>query len=152
MNKTYQDFVKAKETGGLLDFIKQAISEYKDSAEYKVALDADEYEAERNVTIMDFVRIVFTATGEKVPDFTSTNLKTASNYFHRLTTQRVAYSLGNGISFTSAEQKRVNGKIVTVDTVKERLGKDFDTVLYKAGKYARTQGVSYLLWNFDHAA
>lgn len=152
MDKTYQDFLEAKAGGYLLDFIKQAIEQYKSSAEYKIALDADEYEAERNVTIMDFVRIVFTATGEKVPDFTSTNLKTACNYFHRLTTQRVAYSLGNGVSFTSAEQKRVNGKIITVDTVKEQLGKDFDTVLYKAGKYARMHGVSYLLWSFDHAA
>ena len=149
--KTYQDFLKAKDSGGLIDFIKPAINEYKDSAEYKIALDADEYEAERNVTIMDFVRIVFTVTGEKVPDFTSTNLKTASNYFHRLTTQRVAYSLGNGISFASSEQKTVKGKTVTVDTIKEKLGKKFDTVLYKAGKYARIHGISYLLWNLNHA-
>jgi len=149
--KTYQDFLKAKESGGLIDFIKQAINEYKDSPVYKVALDADDYEAERNVTIMEFFRVVFTVSGDAVPDFTSQNLKTASNYFHRLLTQRVAYSLGNGISFASAEQQKVNGKTVSVDTTKEKLGKQFDTILYKAGKFARMHGISFLLWNLDHA-
>ena len=149
--KTYQDFVEAKEKGQLLEFIKSAISEYMSSPEYKIALDADEYEAERNITINRFMRMVFNSAGQKVEDFTAANNKIASNFFHRLTTQRVSYSLGNGISFPSSERKLINGKWVRVDTTKEKLGKDFDTQLYNAGCFARQHRVSYLFWNLDHA-
>ena len=149
--KTYQDWIEAKKNGETLDFIRAAIEEHRSSKEYKTALDADEYEAERNVTVMEFIKTMFTATGEKVEDFTATNSKMASNFFHKLTTQRCSYSLGNGISFPTAQQQVVNGQTVTVDTVKERLGKTFDTVLYWAAKYALNHGVSFLMWNLDHA-
>ena len=149
--KTYQDFIEAKEKGQELDFIKAAISEYMASPEYKTALDADEYEAERNVTINQFMKLIFNNAGQQVVDFTASNNKIASNFFHRLTTQRVAYSLGNGISFPSSEKALVGGKWVTVDKTKQKLGSDFDTVLYDAAGYARRHGVSYIMWNLDHA-
>ena len=139
--KTYQEYETAKEQGKELDFIKTAIADYRASQEYRIALDADEYEAERNITIMEFVRWLYNDAGQQVVDFTAANNKVASNFFHRLTTQRVAYSLGNGISFADDE----NGAI------KERLGKDFDTVLYTAGHYALLHRVCYLMWNLDHA-
>ena len=151
MKKTYQDWLEAKARGETLDFIKAAIEEHRSSKEFKTALDADEYEAERNVTIMEFVKMIFTATGEQVEDFTSANSKMASNFFHKLTTQRCAYSLGNGISFPTAKKSVVDGETVTVDTVKEELGETFDTVLYLAAKYALIHGCSYIMWNFDHA-
>ena len=139
--KTYQEYETAKEQGKELDFIKSAIADYRASQEYRIALDADEYEAERNITILEFMRLLYNDNGQQVVDFTAANNKIASNFLHRLTTQRVAYSLGNGISFANDE----SGK------VKERLGKDFDTVLYAAGRYARLHRVSYLMWNLDHA-
>ena len=40
--KTYQDFEKAKAEGRTIDFITQAIQEYKSSEDYAIALDADE--------------------------------------------------------------------------------------------------------------
>ena len=149
--KTYQDFLEAKESGKLKDFIREAITEYMNSPEYKIALDADEYEAERNVTIMRFMKWLYTATGQKVVDFTAANNRIASNFFHRLTTQRVSYSLGNGISFPGASVTVLNNRTVRVDAIKEKLGKDFDTVLYRAARYARIHGVSYPFWNLDHA-
>lgn len=149
--KTFQEYEAEKAKGHELDFIQQAINEYKDSSEYKIAVDADEYEAERNITINEFMRLMFTSTGQKVEDFTSANNRIASNFFHRLVTQRVAYSLGNGVSFANAERMFVNGKWITADKTKESLGKDFDTVLYDAGYYARIHRVSYLVWNLDHA-
>ena len=94
---------------------------------------------------------MYTAEGKKVIDFTSPNSKMASNYFHKLTTQRCAYSLGNGISFPSAEKTVVDGQTVTKDRVKDKLGDDFDTVLYWAAKYARIHGISFPMWNHDHA-
>ena len=148
--RTYQDYIDAKEKGRELDFIKTAISEYQTSPEYKTALVADEYEAERNITIMDFTRWLYTSTGAKTEDFTASNNRIASNFLHRLTTQRIAYSLGNGVSFANAQREFVDGKWVTVDATKAILGRDFDTVLYTAGRYARLHRVSYLFWNLDH--
>ena len=151
--KTYQDYLTSRDHGSVLDFIKDAITEYRSSTEYKIACDADEYEKENNITIMEFMRLIFTRDGEQVVDFTSANNKIASNFFHRLTTQRVAYSLGNGISFANAEKvfdKEKKNWIIT-DHTKEKLGKDFDTVLYSAGRFARLHRVSYLFWNLDHA-
>lgn len=148
--KTYQDFLKAKEENRLIDFMTLAISEYRSSAEYRTALDADEYEAERNTTIMSYVKKLYNMDGREVADFTSGNNRIASNFLHRLITQRVAYSLGNGISFANAQSEVVNGKNVIVDTTKELLGKDFDTVMYDAGYYARLHRISYVFWNLDH--
>lgn len=149
--KTYQDFLEYKERGQELDFIKAAIGEYRASPEYRIALDADEYEAERNITIMEFVRWLYNSAGMQVVDFTAANNRIASNFLHRLVTQRVAYSLGNGVSFANAEKIYQNGSWTVHDATKERLGSDFDTVLYTAGLYARLHRVSYLFWNLDHA-
>ena len=149
--KTFQEYEKAKANNGELEFIKQAITEYRSSEEYRTALDADEYEAERNITIMEFTRWLYNSTGSKVEDMTVSNNKIASNFFHRLTTQRASYSLGNGISFASKEKKLVDGKWVNVDATKDRLGSDFDTVIYTAAHYALIHGCSYLFWNLDHA-
>ena len=148
--KTYQDFLEYKEKGQELDFITAAINEYRASKEFKIALDADEYEAERNTTIMEFMRLIFNSSGQQVEDFTAANNKICSNFFHRLTTQRVAYSLGNGISFANAEKVHDGNGWTIQDKTKEMLGNDFDTVLYDAGLYARQHRVSYLFWNLDH--
>ena len=148
--KTYQDFLAYKNTGNVIDFLTDAITEYRASKEYQIALDADEYEAERNITIMEFMRLIFDGSGRQVVDITAANNKICSNYFHRLTTQRVAYSLGNGVSFTNTEEVEEEGKNVKYDKTKEALGKDFDTVLYNAGLFARQHRVSYLFWNLDH--
>ena len=149
--KTYQDFLEYKEHGQVLDFITAAINEYRASPEFKTACDADEYEAERNTTIMEFMRLIFNSSGQQVVDFTASNNKICSNFFHRLTTQRVAYSLGNGISFANAEKVHDGNGWTVQDKTKEMLGNDFDTVLYEAGLYARQHRVSYLFWNLDHA-
>ena len=143
--------MQAQQENRLIDFISQAINEYKSSPEYQTALDADEYEAERNATILHYIKKLYTMDGQAVPDFTSGNNRIASNFFHRLVTQRVAYSLGNGITFANAQSEVVDGKRVTVDATKELLGKDFDTVMYDAGYYARIHKIAYVFWNLDHA-
>lgn len=147
--KTYQDFKAAVEKGQMLDFISQAISEHRSSDAFRTALDADEYEAQRNVTISKWAKYLYTMTGQKVTDFTASNNKLANNFFHRLNTQRLAYSLGNGISFTNTEKTVVDGKETTIDTTKEALGKTFDTRMYKAGLFSLIHGLSFLFWNND---
>ena len=149
--KTYQDYLAAIKRGEEIEFIQTAIKEYKLSDDYKIALDADEYEAERNVTILQFMKCIFTTSGTKVPDFTAANNKIASNFFHRLTTQRVSYSLGNGISFPGAKVEISDNKAKIIDATKDKLGENFDTILYLAAHYARIHKVSYLFWNLDHS-
>ena len=84
--KTYQDYEKAKSNGGVIDFIKAAITEYRTSDEYRTACDADEYEKENNITIKEFLRLIFTKDGDQVVDFTAANNQIASNFLHRLVT------------------------------------------------------------------
>ena len=134
--KTYQDFLA--EQNNITRFIAAAINEYRASEEYRIALLADEYERQKNVTIRQYVKYLYDATGQRVVDYTSANNKIASNFFHRLNTQRCAYSLGNGVSF--------NGR-----ATKDKLGSDFDSRLYSAAYYALIHKVSYLFWNVDRA-
>lgn len=131
--KTFQDFEKAtnKET-----FILDAISEYKGSPMYRVARDADEYDHQRNSTILNFVKTILSSTGVPMVDTTASNNKITSNFFHRLNTQRCTYSLGNGVTFPK-------------DAVKKKLGEEFDTRLKKAGYFALIHGVAYCFWNVD---
>ena len=149
--KTFQDFQKAVAAGDLIGFIAQAINEHRSSQEYRIALDADEYEAQRNVTIMNFVKFLFKADGTKAVDYTAANNHLANNYFHRLNTQRREYSLGNGVSFTQKKDVSENGVKRQIDTTKEYLGSDFDTVLNTAAHYALIHRLSFLFWNLDHA-
>lgn len=133
---TYQDYIGLKENE-VTDFVKQVIREYKDGSIYKTAIVADEYDAEKNRTILDFARYIFTARGTKVPDETVSNMKMTSNFFARLNVQRCTYSLGNGIVFKKPE-------------VKEKLGAEADKVIKDAGYFALIHGISYLYWAYDH--
>lgn len=142
--KTYQDFTAADDR---IRFIVSAINEYRTSEEYQTAVLANEYEKQRNTTISQYARYLYTATGQKAVDFTAANNKLASNYFHRLNTDRCSYSLGNGVSFTRTEKRMEDGTEKTVDLTKEALGTEFDNILYDAAYLALIHGVSYVRWN-----
>lgn len=133
---TYQDFEQAENKA---KWIGQAIATYMRSDKYKTALDADEYEAERNVTINEYVKKIYDITGVAVVDPTATNSRIASNYFHRLNTDRCQYSLGNGISFNSENDAGI----------KEQLGNEFDTKLQQAVYYSLIHGESYLFADLE---
>lgn len=134
--KTYQDFEKAPDK---LEFLKAAINEYKNSDEYKLAVIADEYEHQQNTTIRQYAKKLYDGAGRQVTDITSSNNRLCSNFFHRLNTQRCAYSLGNGMYFGDDGQ------------MKQNLGADFDTRMYEAGYKALIHGISYVFWNLDKA-
>lgn len=125
---TFQDFQKAEDK---LKFIITSIASYRRTDAYLTALDANEYDAQRNVTIANNVRMIYDITGVSVPDTVSANSRIPSNFFHRLNTDRCAYSLGNGVDFAEDGQK-------------EQLGANFDTKLYQAAYLALIHGVSYL--------
>ena len=135
---TYQDFEKARASGGVPAFIGKLITEHTASSMVKTARTADEYDHQRNVTIREYAAIRYTAKGESYTDFTKQPSRIASNFFNILNTRRNTYSLGNGVTFTQ-------------DGVKEKLGADFDGVLSRAGYLALIHGVSFVFWNFDRA-
>lgn len=149
MQQTFQDFQEAVQRGDTLKFLRDAIQQHRNSDAYKIAVDADEYDAQRNVTINDTVKRLYSISNtvdektgaEKMgvsqhTDSTASNHHIASNFFHRLNTQRVSYSLGNGVTFDT-------------DGVKEKLGNKFDTDLTELACYALKHGVSFGFWNLD---
>lgn len=131
---TFQDFQACE---SVPDFIIKAISEHKNSEAYRTAVDADLYDHQKNKTINDYVKTIWTMGGVPTMDITAANSKIASNFFHRLNTQRVTYLLGNGVEFNSG-------------TTKDRLGADFDTKLKNGAYDALIHGVSFGFWNVDH--
>lgn len=147
--KTFQEFQKAVLNGEKIKFIQEAIADHRNSPEYKIACDADEYDAQRNVTINATVKSLYNIsrryderTGREsmgvyeTDDKLSSNHHIASNFYHRLNTERCTYSLGNGVSFEN-------------DGVKEKLGAKFDTNLSDAAYKALKHGVSFGFWNVD---
>jgi hypothetical protein len=134
---TYQDFETAQQIGAVSEFVGMVINSHKSTQAYRMALDADEYDAERNVTISNFARWIYTGNGQKQRNDTVSNMKLASNYFARCNTQRCTYSLGNGITFQA-------------DGVEDKLGRNADHQIYTAGYYGLIHGLSFLYWAYDH--
>lgn len=134
---TYQDFEVTKLSQGVTSAVQQAIVKHISTEEYRTALLADEYDAQRNTTMTRFVKTLYDFAGRPHVDNFTSNAKICSNFFNRLNTQRMAYSLGNGVSFEDAE-------------VKELLGPTFDTRLRNAAYYSLIHGVSYVYLNVDH--
>lgn len=144
---TFQDFEKSNNRE---EFILQLIDEHKGSSLFRTARDADLYDRQRNKTINEYVRMIFTLTGTPVEDFTASNAKIASNFFNRLNTQRCTYSLGNGVSFTNKKESvDEKGRKVTTDPTKDRLGPKFDTDLKKVGYFGLIHGLCFGFWNAD---
>ena len=129
--------LKAK---NLNKFIVSSIASYRQTKEYLTALDADEYEAQRNKTIINLTHMIYDITGVAVPDTISANNRIPSNFFHRLNTDRAAYSLGNGISFVQKEGE---------PDIKEALGNTLDTKLFDGFYSALIHGDAYLYIGAD---
>ena len=135
---TYQDMQERLSSGvTLVDFVKQVITDHKNKADYRLAKTAKEYNEHRNVTISQYQKLLYTASGQAVPDIWAANYKLKTNQFNRLVTQLNQYLLGNGAKWESEKTKKA-------------LGKTFDTRLQNAGEIALVQKVAYCFWNKDH--
>ena len=146
---TYQDYERAVAVGQVRDFIARAIAAHMTSEAYITAIDADLYDRSKNVTINNYTRMIQQRTKNPLVDITAANNRIASNFFHRLNTQRCAYSLGNGVTFTQKEARNENGRIVQIDVIKEQLGYRFDADLYHWAYKALIHGVAFGFWNLD---
>lgn len=144
---TYQDFVNEPD---VIRAVINAITNHRNSDEYKTALSADKYDKQQNETINNYVKTIFSLTGVPVEDFTASNNKLASNFFHRLNTQRCTYLLGNGVSFTDHKSETVvNGLTTVTDKTKETLGNKFDSDLKRLAYFALIHGICFGFWNLD---
>lgn len=133
---TYQDLQRVSE-GDLIAFLRSAINSYCSEKEYVDAEIAEEYYKRRNVTIMEFQKLLYTISGKAIPDNFSANFKLRSSWFYYFVTQLNQYLLGNGVTWREK------------DTA-EKVGKNFDKLLKKAGRYAQVHNVAYGFWNLDH--
>lgn len=129
---TYQDFIAETDVSKA---VGMAITAHKNSDDYKTAKDADLYDHQKNKTINEYIRMIFSLTGTPLEDFTASNNKIASNFFRRLNTQRTTYLLGNGVNFAENE------------AIKEQLGTAFDTRMKSLAYYSLIHGVSFGFWN-----
>lgn len=139
--RTYEDLkeiIEKDNETAKIQFILSTIFEYKSSDEYRDAVIAYDYFRRRNTTIMQFQKLLYTMSGEAVPDNFSANYKFCNAFFQIFVEQENSYLLGNGITFND-------------DETKEKLGGDrFDNVMMELGEYALWGGVAYGFFNLDH--
>ncbi len=141
---TFQDF-EARPEAERPKFLLSVIAAHQSSELYREAVLADKYDAQRNRTVIEFTRQVFSTSGVKVDDPTASDYRICSNFFHRLCTQRVMYSLGNGVSFVQPDEEGA-----APDQVKDLLGGDaLDFTMLQAGVHAVEHGITFLLWDLD---
>ena len=137
--RTYEDLLDVvNDEQKTIAFILNAIFEYKASDFYKTGTTAYEYFCRKNKTIIEYQKLLYTMSGEAVPDNFSANYKFCNAFFQIFVMQENSYLLGNGVTFNN-------------DSTKERLGGDrFDNVLFDLAEYALWGGVSYGFFNLDH--
>lgn len=137
---TYEDLLEASKGSeqSRASFILSAISEYKANDMYKTAMIAYDYFRRRNVTIIEYQKLLYTMSGEAVPDNFSANYKFTNAFFQIFIQQENSYLLGNGITFNE-------------ESTKDRLGGDrFDNKMMELGEFALWGGVAYGFFNLDH--
>lgn len=135
---TYQDLLAVGvDESQRIDFVKKVINQHLGSELYKNAKLADEYDRRQNRTIRQYQKLLYTVTGQAVPDNYSANFKLPSNFFNRFIVQENQTLLANGVTFKN-------------DATKKKLGNDFDTKIALIGKSALASGVCFGFWNLDH--
>lgn len=134
--KTWEDL---KENENIkIDFVRAAITDYQNSEMYREAKTGYEYFRKRNTTIIQYQKLLYTMSGEAVPDNFSANYKFCNAFFPIFVTQENSYLLSNGVTFNEESTKDKVG------------GDDFDTSVMDAGEAALWGGVSYGFYNLDH--
>lgn len=133
--KTWEDLQEAND---LMEFVHGAIVDYKNGDQYKDAVIGYDYFRKQNTTILKYRKLLYTMSGEVVPDNFSANYKLCNGFFQIFVEQENSYLLGDGVTFNN-------------DATKKALGADeFDSAIMDAGEAALWAGISYGFWNLDH--
>lgn len=136
--RTFQDLQEhMKSDAELINFVHQCINEHKSSPEYLAAYNAQRYFDKRNSTILAYQKLLYTISGEAVPDNYSANYKLCSGFYETFTTQEIQYLLGNGVTLGETDKE-------------DALGEDFDDKVQEWAREARIGGVAFGFWNLDH--
>lgn len=139
--KTYQDLLEVISNEDLLkDFIISAINDHKGSEVYRWAQIAEDYDKQNNTTIMRYRKLLYTMSGQVIPDNFSANHKLPSNFYNKFNVQENQYLLGNGVNFENED---------TADKLGTKRNA-FDTQMQKLGKKALTHGEAFGFYNLDH--
>lgn len=135
---TYQDLLQVgDDEKARQSFVYSTINRHKEDDGYEMAVIANEYARQQNRTIMWYQKMLYTMTGQAVPDNYSANYKLCSNFFYKFVTQENQFLLGNGITWQN-------------DDTADKLGEDFDNRVQEAGYEALVAGISFGFWNLDH--
>lgn len=137
--RTYEDLLEIEDSDAArIAFVSSAIFEHKSSDMYREADVAYDYFRRRNRTIIEYQKLLYTLSGEAVPDNFSANYKFCNAFFRVFVMQEVAYLLGNGVTFGDDATKKALG------------GPKFDRVLVKAATMALWGGSTFGFLNMDH--
>ena len=79
--KYYEDLLAVQTDNDRIAFIMNAINEHKGSQLYTEAAIAYEYFKKRNTTITQYRKLLYTLSGETVPDNYSANYKFCNAFF-----------------------------------------------------------------------
>lgn len=138
---TYQDLLQVgNNEKDRMEFIQNAVSEYKSSPEYKFSVSANMYYLGENPSIMNYEKYIYDMQGRAHQDMYTANHKIASSFFGKVVNQEVMYLLGNGVVFkdkTTAD--RLGTKMYSLD----------QQVTY-AVLNAAIGGTSFGFWNLNH--
>lgn len=130
---TFQEFLEEKDRD-INSFIRRALSDHANDPMVQTAIIADEYNHQRNRTVMNYAKWLYDMNGMKIQDTVSSTNRIACNYFRRLNVQRNTYLLGNGVSFAD-------------NRTKEKLGSTFDSAVKNIAYKSLIHGVSFGFWN-----
>lgn len=117
-----------------IEFIEQAINEFRTSKEYKTALKSIAYDRKENPDIAAVEKIIYDMQGIAHKDLVSANHKIRNGYYPLIIGEAVSHLLANGVSFSSPDTK-------------DKFGKGFDDTLKKIYRDALICGRSYGMWN-----
>lgn len=142
--KTYNDFEDMLALGDSdarkLEFVKSAIQDHRSSVDYNTAVIAEQYAKKQNVTILNYIKLLYTLEGKAVKDYFSPNYKIVSGFFPRFIKQEKSFLLGNGVTWLNEDTE---GKLGTDK-------KPFDTQLQDLAEMALVSGVAFGFFNYDH--
>lgn len=133
--KYYSDLIEAGQGQRLIEFVLAAINEYKASDMYSEAYIAYEYFKKRNITIAQYQKLLYTLSGEAVPDNFSANYKFCNAFFPIFVCQENSFLLGNGVTFNHPDTKQKLG------------GDEFDERIMTAGEFAIWGAVCFVFLN-----
>lgn len=143
---TFTDWEEVQSDAEKRALIRQVIAGYKESVDFKAALQAKRYYEADNEEVGK--KVILSAKTATSVDSEGNETKTVgvkeivgnrvySDFFARFVKQEAGFLLGNGVTLDKPETKK-------------KLGPGFDTTLYKIGRNALVQALCYGYWNKDH--